>query len=94
LNHLELTSKPEAALATADLVVEAITENLPLKQVFVQWNQQLSKKLKDPLVLIHAKPFSTFRLNCIVCSSVAELEPGGPEPQGATSFLLLEPEPA
>jgi 3-hydroxyacyl-CoA dehydrogenase len=33
LDKLELTSKPEAALATADLVIEAITENLPLKQV-------------------------------------------------------------
>jgi hypothetical protein len=32
LGKLVLTSSGEAALATADLVVEAITENLPLKQ--------------------------------------------------------------
>ncbi len=32
LSKLVLTSSGEAALATADLVVEAITENLPLKQ--------------------------------------------------------------
>ncbi len=32
LGKLSLTSNAEAALATADLVVEAITENLPLKQ--------------------------------------------------------------
>jgi 3-hydroxyacyl-CoA dehydrogenase len=32
LEKLVLTSSGEAALATADLVVEAITENLPLKQ--------------------------------------------------------------
>ena len=33
LGKLVLTSNGEAALATADLVIEAITENLPLKQV-------------------------------------------------------------
>ncbi len=34
LGKLVLTSSGEAALATADLVVEAITENLPLKQEY------------------------------------------------------------
>jgi len=40
LSNLSLTSQADAALGTADLVVEAITENLPLKQkLFRQWDE-------------------------------------------------------
>jgi hypothetical protein len=35
-----LPSRPDSALGTADLIVEAITENLPLKQkLFSEWDK-------------------------------------------------------
>jgi len=40
MSRLKLTPEAEEALSTADLVVEAITENLPLKQkLFAAWDE-------------------------------------------------------
>ena len=51
MGKLSLTTSGESALSSADLVVEAITENLPLKQVrvaalfFFKWGDNIKKSI-------------------------------------------------
>ena len=51
-NSLKLS--PDTALASADLIVEAITENLPLKQkLFAEWDKVGEREYEEKC---HLKP--------------------------------------
>jgi len=61
MGKLSLTTSGESALSSADLVVEAITENLPLKQkLFNEWDSICPEKT------ILASNTSTLRINDIM----------------------------
>ena len=52
-NSLKLS--PDTALASADLIVEAITENLPLKQkLFAEWDKVGEREYEEKC---HLKPW-------------------------------------